>query len=70
MNEIKHVVKPNAMTIKCASQITTIKTNPPLVSALIQPSELEVHRQVPLTDAKIAPSKKMHYKICLKYLTL
>ena len=60
-----HIVKPNAINAdwslfnnkKCIPNIHH-KDQCPLISALIHPSELEVHRQVPLTDGKIAPSKK------------
>ena len=37
------------------------KDQPPLVPTLIQPCELEVKREVLLTDAKIAPSTKVAF---------
>ena len=47
------------VTIKKCIPDKNPKDEAPLVSALIKPSELEVHRQVPLTNAKIAPSTKI-----------
>ena len=66
MNEIMHAVKSKIINLnwtphdnkKCIPD-KNHKDQSPLVSSSIQPSELEVHRQVPLTDAKIVPSTKI-----------
>ena len=66
MNEITHMVNPNAINVDWPLHDNKkyilekhLKDQLSLVSTLIQPSELESHRQVPLTDAKIAPSTKI-----------
>ena len=66
MNELMHKVKPNAIKLDwplhndeaCTSN-KHHKDQSTLVSALIQPSKLYVHRQVALMDAKIAPNTKI-----------
>ena len=73
MNEITHVVKSNIINVNWTLHDNkkhipdkNHKDKPPLLSTLIQPSEVDMHRQVPLTKAKIAPSKKSITKITLK----
>ena len=41
-----------------------------MLSSLIQPSQQQVHRQVPLTNAKIAPTTKIALQDLLKNLTI
>ena len=75
MNEIMHIVKPNAFNgdwllhnNKKHIKDKHHKNEPQLVSAFLQLSELEVHRQVLLTDAKIVPSTNIALQNLLKKL--
>ena len=64
-----HVVKPNTISVGWSLHVNEKcipdkhhKDKHPLVSTLIQPSELEVHRQVTLPDTKIVPNTKIALK--------
>ena len=53
------------ITINCTSQIKIIKTNS-IGIHLHSASEIDVHRQVPITDAKIEPRTKIALQNLLK----
>ena len=66
INEIMHVVKTSTINadrtplgIEKQPPCNTHENQQPLVSSLILPSEIQVHRQVPLSDAKISETTKL-----------
>ena len=68
-----HVVKPSTINadwtpLNDKKQLSgkTHENQQPLVSSLILPSEIQVHRQVPLNDAKMSETPKLALMTCLK----